>query len=268
MVSVQLSNSLSDFLAAAVKAETAPGLVAVAFNRDGSVAEAAQGTRDITTKEPMTLDTVVWMASMSKALTSLTALVLVEEHSFDLDSHDALVQLLPELALHNSRPISKIFDGKDEEGKWKLRDAEVGITLRHLLTHTSGLGYEFTSEEHKDLVRPGRRKTTKRSTVLNFLRRSTFRTEAFLRSCLDSRKRTTFLAPSKLGLAGSTVCVRNSPIKLFEIVLSDVLPQLPTGSRDSSSASTSRRFDERSKISSSLLSESLPTLSTPSARRR
>ena len=154
MASTQLSTSLSNLLAAAVDAETAPGLVAVAFNRAGVVAEAAQGIRDITTKAPMTLDTVAWMASMSKAFTSLTALILVEKHGFDLDSHEALVQLLPELALHNGRPVSKIFDGKDEEGNWKLRDAEIGVTLRHLLTHTSGLGYEFTSEEHRDLASP------------------------------------------------------------------------------------------------------------------
>lgn len=46
-----------------------------------------------------------------------------------------------------------IFMGEVEEGgKWKVRPADVGITLRHLLLHTSGFAYDFTSEETHSLV--------------------------------------------------------------------------------------------------------------------
>lgn len=91
----------------------------------------------------MTPSTTVFYASMGKAISSVVALTLVEKTGFDLDSHEALVKVLPELKLRNGKGISTVFDGRDVEGKLKTREAEEGITLRHLLDHTSGLGYKF-----------------------------------------------------------------------------------------------------------------------------
>jgi methyl acetate hydrolase len=136
-----LSSKLQAFLERAVGSKTAPGLVAVVFSRTSNVAAASAGVRSLDSSPdalPMTLDTVAWMASMSKAVTSVAAIILAEKHAFDLDSHDQLVQILPELELGNQRPVSMIFEGKGEDGNWKMREARVGITLRHLLTHTSG----------------------------------------------------------------------------------------------------------------------------------
>lgn len=91
----------------------------------------------------MTPATTVYFASTAKIISSVVTLRLVEQLKFDLDSHQALVEVLPELKLGNDQPISKVFDGRDSEGKLKIRDAKLGITLRHLLEHTSGLGYRF-----------------------------------------------------------------------------------------------------------------------------
>ncbi|KAK4702750.1 hypothetical protein P7C70_g3470, partial [Phenoliferia sp. Uapishka_3] len=125
----------------------APGLVAISFDHSGRTTSAYAGLRDATSTDPISLDTTLWMASMSKSAVSLAALVLVERESFDMDSNAKLAEVLPELKLGNGESLDKIFDGKDEKGEWKTRSAKVGITLRHLLLHTSGLGYFFTSEE-------------------------------------------------------------------------------------------------------------------------
>lgn len=59
-----------------------------------------------------------------------------------IDSHAELVKVLPELKLGSGGDISRVFDGRGENGKLKTREAIVGVTLRHLLEHTSGLGYK------------------------------------------------------------------------------------------------------------------------------
>ncbi|KAL8287138.1 hypothetical protein RQP46_003590 [Phenoliferia psychrophenolica] len=95
------------------------------------------------------------MASMSKAVSSLAALILVERHSVDLDSNDALSEVLPELKLGNGGATDWIWEGgMDEAGKRKKRRATVGITLRHLLLHCAGFGYDFTTEEIRDETEP------------------------------------------------------------------------------------------------------------------
>ena len=55
-----------------------PGVVAAAANADGVIFEQAFGTRDLATGAPMTADTVVWIASMTKAITGACAMRLVE----------------------------------------------------------------------------------------------------------------------------------------------------------------------------------------------
>ncbi|GAA6004012.1 serine hydrolase domain-containing protein [Rhodotorula paludigena] len=144
------SASLQSLLEAAVARGAAPGLAAVAFNRDGAFAQAATGETSVNTHKRLTLDTVFWLASTSKTLVSLAALILAEKHAFDLDSHDDLVNTVPELAKdYPGTKVWDLFDGKDDEGNWKFKKAKVGITLRHLLTHTAGFNYSFVSEAGK-----------------------------------------------------------------------------------------------------------------------
>jgi methyl acetate hydrolase len=87
---------------------------------------------------PMTCDTVVWLASMTKPVTAVAAMQLVEEGRMDLDAPlGALVPYLGEVG---------VLDGFEEDGTAKVRRPTRPVTLRHLLTHTSGFGYTFSDE--------------------------------------------------------------------------------------------------------------------------
>ncbi|GAA6038571.1 hypothetical protein JCM8097_004637 [Rhodosporidiobolus ruineniae] len=143
-----MSDSLQALLDRAIARGAAPGLVACAFDRNGTFASAASGTSSIETGSAMSINTTIWLASTSKTLVSLAALVLVERDGFDLDSHEELVKVVPELGKgYPGSRVWELFDGKDENGEWRFKQAQKGITLRHLLTHTSGFAYDFVAEE-------------------------------------------------------------------------------------------------------------------------
>jgi CubicO group peptidase (beta-lactamase class C family) len=123
----------------AVEAGLVPGVVAMAANEKGVVYEGAFGKRAIDGEAPMTSDTVVWIASMTKAITSVAAMQLVEQGLISLD--EPLADRVPEL-----RQI-QVLDGFDAEGHALLRTPRRPITLRHLLTHTAGFSYHIWSAE-------------------------------------------------------------------------------------------------------------------------
>jgi CubicO group peptidase (beta-lactamase class C family) len=102
--------------------------------RDGKLAwSAAVGMRDREQKLPMTLDTRFRIASMTKPVTAVAVLMLYEEAKLQLD--DPVARYLPEFA----NPV--VFAGLDAQGTPKTEPARRPITIRHLLTHTAGLGY-------------------------------------------------------------------------------------------------------------------------------
>ena len=92
------------------------------------------GKRDLEAGLPMEKDTICRIYSMSKIVTSVAVLTLLEEARFRLD--DPIGDYLPELAR------MKVLTGGTAE-KPLLADAKTPITIRHLLTHTSGLTYDF-----------------------------------------------------------------------------------------------------------------------------
>jgi CubicO group peptidase (beta-lactamase class C family) len=126
-------------LQAAVATGAVPGAVALLVDRNGVTYETAAGVRALGLAEAMTPDTVFWIASMTKAVTSVAALKMVEEGRLSLDAD--LAPLLPEFA------DLKVLDGFEDDGAPRLRPARGHITLRQLLTHTSGFGYAFMSED-------------------------------------------------------------------------------------------------------------------------
>jgi CubicO group peptidase (beta-lactamase class C family) len=87
----------------------------------------------------MSLDTVCWIASMTKAITSVAAMQLVEQGRVSLD--EALAERLPDL-----REI-QVLEGFDADGSPRLRAPRRPITLRNLLTHTAGFSYHIWSAE-------------------------------------------------------------------------------------------------------------------------
>jgi CubicO group peptidase (beta-lactamase class C family) len=110
------------------------GVVAAAVTRDGILYEGAFGKRDLAKGTDMTRDSVFWIASMTKAVTSAAAMQLVEQGKLQLEQ--PMGTLLPELK------SPQVLEGFDPKGEPKLRAAKSPITLRHLLTHTAGFTYD------------------------------------------------------------------------------------------------------------------------------
>src|SRR5207248_5262567 len=121
-------------LSRAADAKEVPGVVAMAATDTGVLYEGAFGLRDIVDGPPMTRDSVFRIASMTKAVTSVAAMQLVEQGKLQLD--EPIGNVLPELA------AAQVLEGFDASGAPGLRPAQRPITLRHLLTHTAGVGYE------------------------------------------------------------------------------------------------------------------------------
>ena len=126
----------------AVESGDLPGVAAAAATADGVIFEGGFGTRGLGSDAPMTADTVVWIASMTKAITATCAMQQVERGRLTLDGEVAAV--LPELGR------VRVLEGFDAQGQPLLRAPRRPITLRHLLTHTAGFGYDMWSN---DLVR-------------------------------------------------------------------------------------------------------------------
>src|SRR5260370_1283457 len=114
-----------------------PGVVAMAGTRDGVIYQGAFGRRKLPDGAAMTADTVFWIASMTKAITSTAAMQLVERGKLALDQ--PIAGLLPELA------TPQVLEGVDADGEPKLRPARRPITLRHLIT--AGFVYDIWNAE-------------------------------------------------------------------------------------------------------------------------
>src|SRR5262245_32259857 len=119
----------------AVASKKMPGIIAAAATDAGTLYESAFGKREIGKDAPMTVDTIVWIASMTKAITGTAAMQLVEKGKLSLDQ--------PAREVVREVGAAKVLDGFDASGKPRLREPKRPITLRHLLTHTAGYGYEI-----------------------------------------------------------------------------------------------------------------------------
>ncbi|KAL5338947.1 beta-lactamase/transpeptidase-like protein [Aspergillus crustosus] len=121
-----------------------PGATVVIVNKNGEELFAhSAGQRAKGSPEPMTLDTIFWIASCTKMLVGIACMQLVEQGALELDNGEQTESLCPELkALKVLRP-----DGGFDEKK-------NAITLRMLLTHTAGFGYTFFNERLRDWSQP------------------------------------------------------------------------------------------------------------------
>jgi len=130
-----MKSKLDDILEAGVAAGAAPGAVAIVVDRDGVRWEGAAGVRAAGSETPMTTDTVGAIFSMTKAITGAAAMQLVEQGKLDLDAPAGnIIPWLNEV---------QVLDGFDDSGEPVLRAPASPVTLRHLLTHTSGFTYEL-----------------------------------------------------------------------------------------------------------------------------
>ena len=133
---------LDEILASGVARGATPGVVGVVVDRDGVIYEGAFGERSLGSGTAMTVDTVGAIFSMTKAVTAAAAMQLVERGLLFLDAPAS--DVCPELAER------EVLTGFDESGRPELRSAASATTLRQLLTHTSGFGYDIWNA---DLIR-------------------------------------------------------------------------------------------------------------------
>jgi len=134
------THDIDAVLKARIEAGDAPGVVAMAATKDAVIYQGAFGARAANAKvlgapTPMSIDTVFAIASMTKLLTSVAAMQLVERGKLVLDE--------PAARIDPSLDAQQVLDGFDAKGNPQLRVARKPITLRHLLTHTSGFSYQL-----------------------------------------------------------------------------------------------------------------------------
>jgi len=123
--------SIDKVLRSATEAGYLPGVVAAAATREGPIYQGAAGKRALPAGPDMTVDSVFWIASMTKAVTSTAAMQLVERGKLQLDQ--PIGEVLPELT------SPRVLEGFDAAGEPKLRLAKRPITLRHLRCNLPGI---------------------------------------------------------------------------------------------------------------------------------
>ena len=135
---MSMREKIDGVLSGAVSGGAVPGVVAGVTKADAELYLGGFGERVLGAGEEMTPDTVGWIASMTKAITGAAAMQLVEQGRLDLDAPAS--EVVPQLA------DATVLDGFDDDGKPRTRPPRRAITLRHLLTHTSGFSYEIWSD--------------------------------------------------------------------------------------------------------------------------
>jgi CubicO group peptidase (beta-lactamase class C family) len=132
---MQSNAQIDQILRQKSEAKEIPGVVAMAANGNEVIYQGAFGKRDLSKPDDMTTDSVFWIASMTKAVTTAGAMQLVEQGKLELDA--PIGKLLPDLA------SPQVLEGFDAKGEPKLRPAKSAITLRQLMTHTAGFCYDL-----------------------------------------------------------------------------------------------------------------------------
>ena len=135
----ELDQALRD----AITRGAAPGAVVIAADRSGVLYEGAFGVADLTTGRLLTTDALFHIASMTKPVTTVALLQLVEGGRIALD--DPAEKFLPELG---RAVVLESFEPKT--GAYRTRPLARKITVRQLLTHTAGFGYSFVSATLRD----------------------------------------------------------------------------------------------------------------------
>ncbi len=136
-----MTENLDGILKDGIAAGAAAGASATVVDRTKVLWEGAAGERSLGSGVPMTIDTVGAIYSMTKAVTGAAAMQLVEQERLDLDAPaSAVIPWLGEV---------EVLSGFDAAGQPLTRPPRSPVTLRHLLTHTSGFVYEIWNGEDK-----------------------------------------------------------------------------------------------------------------------
>jgi len=139
----QQPQSLEAEMQRTIERKDTAGVVVMAADRKGVIYEGAFGVADIGEARPLKLDSLFRIASMTKAVTSTAAMQLIEQGRLGLE--DPVEKYFPQFA---NLQVFQSFDAAT--GAYQLKPATKSVTVRHLFTHTSGLGYPFTSAILRD----------------------------------------------------------------------------------------------------------------------
>lgn len=130
---------MDEYLAQVVRDTYIPGVVAMVTNGDEVIYAGAFGSRDVARGQSMTVDSIFRIASMTKPITSAAVMMLVDDGEIGLD--DPVSMYLP------GRLPVEVFETFDPtDNSYTTRPVNGEMTVRHLLTHTSGLGYGIFNE--------------------------------------------------------------------------------------------------------------------------
>ena len=132
------SAEIDAYLEQTIATTKIPGVVAMVADGDHVLYSGAFGSRDVAHHTAVTVDSIFRLASMTKPVTSVAVMMLVEKGSIALD--DPISKYLPGF---EHPEVFVTFDPNDKS--FTKRPAKSPITIRHLLTHTSGLGYAFSN---------------------------------------------------------------------------------------------------------------------------
>src|ERR1700681_4375863 len=132
---MQSKTQIDQILRQKSDAREIPGVVAMAANGKEVIYQGAFGKRDLSKDDAVTPDSMFWIASMTKAITTAAGMQLVEQGKLSLDA--PIGKVLPDLA------SPQVLEGFDAKGEPKLRPAKNPITLRQLMTHTAGFCYDL-----------------------------------------------------------------------------------------------------------------------------
>ncbi len=129
---------VDDYMRNEVASGKIPGAVLLIQQHGQPVLFDSFGVRDIDSKRPMTADTIFRLYSMSKAITSVAAMMLVDDGKLSLD--DPVSKYIPAFG-----DLKVAVETREENGKpvLRLEPAARPITIEDLLRHTSGLTYGF-----------------------------------------------------------------------------------------------------------------------------
>jgi CubicO group peptidase (beta-lactamase class C family) len=138
MMAVAKTGRIDQLLEAAVGRGDVPGVVTMAADDADVIYEGAAGKRAADADDPITPDTMLRIASMTKMVTTTAALQLYDKGQLDLDA--PVDTYRPEFA---DLQVVEGFDGDTP----RLRPPATRATVRQLMTHTAGFGYWFWNRD-------------------------------------------------------------------------------------------------------------------------
>jgi CubicO group peptidase (beta-lactamase class C family) len=135
-------DAIDGYLKGLVDEGTLAGVVTLVARHGKTVHTSMIGKKDLASGEPLALDTIFRIFSMTKPVTGVAMSILWDEGLWSPD--DPIAKHLPSFA------DVRVFDGLDEAGAAKTVAPDHAPTMRELMTHTAGLSYGFNQQDPLD----------------------------------------------------------------------------------------------------------------------